>query len=220
MHMWREKRLRHKTHLNRNPLDYLGYPNAFKEEVTEHWRKRNEWEREHGLEFLSKDTKTHQVKSLQNKPQLCSPYFYLTSRLSLHPTPLAPTSHRSNVEESKAHWTRMELNLLTLDLLGFFFLAVWLWRLAFLRASFSSCLNAIHRPKCCISIKATKLKMLLHLTLPWLPGQGLGTEVTPSFALSACSPRLITHSGAKVMPSQQFRKPPWKPWRVIQTAHK
>lgn len=69
MGMWREKRLRHKTHLNRNPLDYLGYPNAFKEEVTEHWRKRNEWEREHGLEFLSKDAKlrAHKTKLRAHK---------------------------------------------------------------------------------------------------------------------------------------------------------
>lgn len=42
---------------------------------------------------------------------------------------------------------------------------------------------------------------------PDFPCQGLGTEVTPLFALIVCSPRL-THSGAKVMPSQQFRKPP------------
>lgn len=130
--------------------------------------------------------------------------------LCLHSNPLAPTSHRNNVEQRKEHWTRKELNLLAQEL-SFFLNSVTLETSLNLSESFSFLMYkvgiiAVFPDQNVVFLsnsQSLKCYCLYHCH-DFLVGV-LGTEVTPSFVLTICSPRLITHSGAKVMPSQQFR---------------
>lgn len=95
---------------------------------------------------------------------------------------LVPASHRSNEEQRKKHWTRMEY-----DLWPWTFLAVCLWilHLTFLRALFLHLQNRndiypFRSHIVFLSMLPTRVKMLLHLLLLLLPCQGFKDRGYPA----------------------------------------